>query len=60
MHRAKGDRLVCASMLPVCDNGLSIDRTVVLTHAFLYTQLSGLSCMTTMCPEVELYIEDLT
>ena len=20
MHRAKGDRLVCASMLPVCDN----------------------------------------
>ena len=21
MHRAKGDRLVCASVLPVCDNG---------------------------------------
>ena len=37
MHRAKGDRLVRASVLPVCDNGVS----AVFTHvrnSYLHTE----------------------
>ena len=46
MHRAKGDRLVCASMLPVYDNGKNTNFLclILLSFFLLFLLLCVLVC----------------
>ena len=63
MHRAKGDRLVCARVLPVCDNGpmkhinlFSFSYTLIsIQNGVILQTFKGKNIVSTPLPHIKFF-----